>query len=73
LYYAVTRMEYGISIPELSRIYRNMKRNNSIAITKIKKSAKDRGISTEINWLIEIDKASEKALEFMIYQIEEVK
>ena len=73
LYYAVTRMEYGISIPELSRIYSNMQRNNSIAITKIKKSAKDRGISTEINWLTEIDKASKKVLEFMSYQIEGVK
>lgn len=66
-------MEYGVSTPELSRIYRNMKRNNSVAITKIKKSAKDRGISTEINWLIEIDKASEKVLEFMFFQIKETK
>jgi hypothetical protein len=73
LYYAVTRMEYGISIPELSRIYQSMKRNSSIAITKIKNSAKDIGIYTEINWLIELDKAPGKVLEFMSYQIEDAK
>lgn len=73
LYYAVTRMEYGISIPELSRIYQNMQRNNSIAMTKIKNAARDRGISIEINWLSELNKAPEKALEFMSYQIKEIK
>lgn len=73
LYYAVTRMEYGVSIPELSRIYQNMQRNNSIAMTKIKNAARDRRISTEINWLIELNTASEKTLEFMSYQIKEVK
>ena len=73
LYYAVTRMEYGISIPELSRIYQSMQRNNSIAMTKMKNAARDRGISTEINWLSELNKASEKALEFMSYQIKEAK
>jgi len=73
LYYAVTRMEYGVSIPELSRIYQSLHRNNSLAITKIKNAARDRGISTEINWLIEINKASEKVLEFMSYQIKEAK
>ena len=71
LYYAVTRMEYGISIPELSRIYQSMQRNNSMAITKIKNAARDRGVSTEINWLLELNKASEKVLEFMDYQIKE--
>lgn len=71
LYYAVTRMEYGLSIPELSRIYQNMQRNNSIAMTKIKDAARDRGISNEINWLLELNKASEKTLEFMSYQIKE--
>lgn len=71
LYYAVTRMEYGISIPELSRIYQSMQRNNSIAATRIKNAARDRRISTEINWLLELKKASEKVLEFMDYQIKE--
>ncbi|KJS86993.1 MAG: hypothetical protein JM58_05640 [Peptococcaceae bacterium BICA1-8] len=73
LYYAVTRMDYGISIPELSRIYQSMQRNNSIAITKLKNAARDRGISTEINWPIELNKTSKKVLEFMSYQIKEVK
>jgi hypothetical protein len=36
----------------------------------MKMAAKDRGITTEINWLIGLSKASEKALEFMRYQIE---
>lgn len=73
LYYAVTRMEYGVSIPELSRIYQSMQRNKSITMTKIKNAARDRGISTEISWLIELSKASEKVLEFMSYQIKEMK
>jgi hypothetical protein len=42
-------------------------------MSKMKAAAKDRGISTEINWLIEINKASEKTIEFMSYQIKEVK
>ena len=73
LYYAVTRMEYGVSIPELSRIYQSLQRNNSLAMTKIKNAARDRGISTEINWLIEIKKVSAKVLEFMSCQIKEAK
>ena len=73
LYYAVTRMEYGVSIPELSHIYQSLQRNNSIAIAKMKKSAKDRRIASEINWLMELNIASEKTLEFMSYQIKEAK
>jgi len=73
LYYAVTRMDYGVSIPELSRIYQGLQRNNSLSIAKVKSAARDRGISTEINWLIEINKASKKVLEFMSYQIKEAK
>ncbi len=73
LYYAVTRMEYGISIPELSRIYSNLQRNKAIADRIIKDAAKDRGITVEVNWLIELDKASKTVLEFMQYQIERVK
>ena len=57
LYYAVTRMEYGVSIPELCRIYQSLQRNNSIAMAKMKAAAKDRGISVEIDWLIEMNKA----------------
>lgn len=69
LYYAVTRLEYAVSVPELSRIYQSLKRNNAITMAKIKKAAKDRGIYVEINWLIEMNKASEKTIEFMSYQI----
>lgn len=73
LYYAVTRMEYGVSVQELSRIYQSLQRNNSITMAKIKAAAKDRGLVVEINWLIELNKASEKTLEFMSYQMKEVK
>ena len=73
LYYAVTRMEYGVSVPELSRIYQSLQRNRSIAMANIKNAAKDREIITEINWLIELKRAPAKALEFMGYQIKEAK
>ena len=73
LYYTVTRMAYGVSISELSRIYESLRRNNSIAMAKMKAAAKDRGITTEINWLIELNKTPKKALEFMSYQIKEFK
>ena len=73
LYYAVTRMEYAVSIPELSRIYQSLQRNNAISTAKMKAAAKDRGITVEINWLIELNKASKKAIEFMGYQLEEAK
>lgn len=73
LYYAVTRMEYGISVPELSRIYQSLQRNNSISMAKMKTAAKDRGIVTEIKWLMELKKVSGKTLDFMSYQIKEAK
>jgi len=72
LYYAVTRMEYAVPVPELSRIYQNLKRNQSLAPLKVKKAAKDRGITTEINWLIDLAKTTDRAKEFMGYQIKEV-
>ena len=70
LYYAVTRLGYSVSIQELSRIYLSMERNRTNGKAKMKESAKDRGISTEINWLMELSKLPEKALEFMTYQTE---
>lgn len=73
LYYAVTRLDYGVSVPELSRIYQSLRRNDSVIIGKMKSAAKDRNISNEINWLIELNKASDKAKEFMSYQIEEAR
>lgn len=72
LYYAVTRLEYGVSVQELSRIYQNLIRNQSITPLRMKKAAIDRGVSTEINWLIELSKAPIKAREFMIYQDREI-
>jgi len=71
LYYAITRFEYGFSIPELSRIYESMERNKSITTIKMKKSAKDMGIASEINWLLELGKVSKKTIEFMEYQMRE--
>lgn len=69
LYYAITRMEYGISIQELSRIYQSLQRNHSMASAKVKDAARDMGISVEINWLMEINKVSDKVIEFMSYQM----
>ena len=73
LYYAVTRLEYGISAPELSRIFQNLQRNRSLAAVKVRHAARDRGVSTEINFLMDLSKATEKALEFMDHQIKEAK
>lgn len=73
LYYAVTRIDYMLPIAELSRIYQNMQRNRSISEENIKNAAKERGIITEIKWLIQLKKMSRKTLEFMEYQIEEAK
>lgn len=47
LYYAITRMEYGISIPELSRIYQSLQRDRSLAKATLKAAARDRGINHE--------------------------
>lgn len=71
LYYAITRMEYAVSVQELYRIYQNLKRNQSLAALKVKKAAKDRGIITEIGWLIDLYKTPVKAREFMALQIKE--
>lgn len=46
LYYAVTRLDYNISIPELSRIHESMHSNNMITKYRMKQSSKDRGIIT---------------------------
>jgi hypothetical protein len=37
----------------------------------MKKAAKDRGIETEIEWLLDLDKIPKKAKEFMKIQLEE--
>ena len=71
LYYAVTRLDYGISIPELARIYQNLRRNKTVAMEKMKISAKDRGVLREINWLNELNRMPKKVLEFMSYQLKE--
>jgi len=68
LYYAVTRLEYGVSVQELFRIYQNLNRNQSLAPLIMKRAAIDRGIRTEVDWLIEICKTPNKAREFMAYQ-----
>jgi hypothetical protein len=71
LYYAVTRLEYEVSIQELSRIYQSLRRNQSISTIHLINAAKDRGINDEINWLVKINKLPDKTLEFMRYQIKE--
>ena len=72
LYYAVTRLEYGVSVPELSRIYQNLQRNKALTMTVVKKAAKDRGIATEIGWLADMGKSTNKAREFMSHQLREM-
>jgi len=71
LYYAVTRLDYPVSIPELSRIYENLLRNRSVTFMKMKQAAKDKGIYSEITWLLEITKKPTKVKEFMSYQLKE--
>jgi len=73
LYYAVTRMDYGVSVPELSRIYQSLQRNQSLAVLKMIGAARDRGISSEISWLLDMNKTSERAREFMSHQIREAR
>jgi hypothetical protein len=69
LYYAITRMDYGLSVPELSRIYNSIQRKKSATEKMLKRAAKDRRIMIEINWLIEMSRATERTLEFMSYQM----
>lgn len=71
LYYAVTRMDYIVSVPELSRIYQSLLRNQTIAMARFKTAAKDRGVAAEINWLIHMNKVPKKSLEFMSAQMKE--
>lgn len=73
LYYAVTRVNYGISIQELSRIYENLNRNKMISIAKIKDAAKVVGIADEIGWLLDVKKMLPKVKEFMMHQLQEDK
>lgn len=72
LYYAVTRFEYIVSVPELSRIYKSMMRNEAATVFKMKKAAKDRGIENEIEWLLDLEKIPKKAKEFMKIQLGEI-
>ena len=72
LYYAVTRLEYGVSVQELSRIYQSLIRNQSLAPLIMKRAAIDRGIHTEINWLTDLRRTPAKAREFMMYQDREI-
>ena len=72
LYFAVTRLNYEISIPEWSRIFENMHRNETLTTYRMKQAAKDRGISAEINWLLSLGDLKPRVLEFMRYQIMEV-
>jgi hypothetical protein len=71
LYYAITRMYYQVSIQELLRIYDNLKRNKTIATYMMKKASSDRGISLEIDWLLEEEKFPQIVKNFMLYKIKE--
>jgi len=73
LYYAVTRLNYGISIQELSGIYENLNRNKMISIAQIKAAAKDVGVLDEIAWLLNVKNILPKVKEFMIHQLQEDK
>ena len=69
LFYAVTRLDYALSVKELIRIYESMERNKSIATLVMKKAARDRGIATEIDWILDLNKMTQKAKEFFEYQL----
>ncbi len=69
LYYAVTRLEYPLSVQELVRIYENLVRNKHITNFRFKKAAKDRGIQMEMEWIIGLDKYTEKTKSFMKHMI----
>ena len=65
LYYAVTRLEYPLSIQELGKIYESLKRKKQITNYRLKIAAKDRGIQMEIDWIMGVDKLSGKSQLFM--------
>jgi len=69
LFYAVTRLDYALSVKELIRIYESMERNKSIATLVMKKAARDRGIATEIDWILDLNKMTQKTKEFFEYQL----
>jgi hypothetical protein len=73
LYFAVTRMGYSIPVSEISRIYQSLVRNKSIAKGRMLNAAKDRGITSEIKWLVDLDTFTSEALEFMSYQVKEAR
>lgn len=65
LYYMVTRLNYGVSIQELYRIYENMARNKVVSKLKLKESASEYKIVDEIIWLTEVGGLPNQAKEFM--------
>ncbi len=69
LYYAVTRLDYPLSIPEMSRTYESMQRNETVTKLRLSQAAKDRGIRPEIDWLTGLNNYKEKTKEFMKYQL----
>lgn len=71
LYYAITKLDYGFPIQELVRIFDNMKRNKSIAKAVMKKGAKELKISSDIDWLLDLDKYKSPALNFMMHELKE--
>ena len=65
LYYMVTRLNYGVSIQELYRIYENMARNKVVSKLKLKESASEYKIVDEIIWLTEVGGLPNQSKEFM--------
>jgi len=65
MYFEATRRQYPLAIQELVRIYRNMKRRIPLDTNRLIKIASQRSIQYDIRYIVDKDRISEKALEFM--------
>ena len=61
LYYEVTRRDYSLSIQELVRIYKNMRRRISLDTQRLIKIASRRHIHYDIRYIVESNLISEEA------------
>lgn len=72
LYYAVTRMDYPVSIQELYRIYQNLISGSHVNTAAMSKASSRRRVHTEIDFLVDMKKTPKKALEFIKRRIGDI-
>jgi hypothetical protein len=65
LYYEVSRRNYPLSMQELVRIYRNMRRRMSLNTNRMVKIASRRNIQQDIRYIVEHAAITDAALEFV--------